>query len=54
MESKQTSPAEQEHACFHSIEKAKNVARATWLCPECGEDVSILYVLFWKATHYDV
>lgn len=44
---------EKEHDCYDFIDKAKNVARATWVCPECGKDISIQYVLYYEATHPD-
>lgn len=37
--------------CNHDIENAKHVSRATWVCPVCGEDISLLYLLWVEATH---
>ncbi len=33
------------------ISKAKNVARATWVCAKCGRDVSLQYLLWHQAEH---
>lgn len=31
--------------CDFDITTAKRVGRAHWVCPKCGDDVSLLYVL---------
>lgn len=33
--------------CPHDLEKARRVSRATWVCPLCGEDISLM-VLLWQ------
>ena len=35
----------------HDYEAAVKKARATWVCPKCGHDVSWGYVLWWEAVH---
>jgi len=30
------------------LEDAKHVGRAHWVCPKCGADVSLYYVLLWE------
>lgn len=32
--------------CLNNIDKAKWISRATWICPVCGKDVSLMYVLY--------
>lgn len=35
--------------CTKYLEEAKWVSRATWVCPACGEDVSLMYFLYRQA-----
>ena len=35
--------------CKFDISKAKKVGRAHWVCPICGFDVSMAYVLYMQA-----
>lgn len=35
--------------CYNNLEKAKYISRATWVCPICGKDVSLAYVLLQEA-----
>lgn len=32
--------------CLKNLDKAKKTSRATWICPECDQDVSLAYVLY--------
>lgn len=38
--------------CEHDLDNAKHVSRAIWICPLCGEDISLLY-LFWLEAQED-
>ena len=35
--------------CRENITDAKWVSRAKWICPKCGEDVSLMYILLKEA-----
>jgi hypothetical protein len=35
--------------CNHDLENAVPNGRAYWLCPLCGADVSLIYVLYAEA-----
>lgn len=35
--------------CNHDIANAIRKGRATWVCPLCGADISLLYVLYMRA-----
>ena len=39
------------HDCMTELEHAEYAARATWVCPTCGRDVSIEYVMLYKALY---
>ena len=34
------------NCCFKNIDKAINISRATWSCPICKADVSLLFVFY--------
>ena len=34
------------NCCFKNIAKAKRIGRANYICPVCGDDVSLLYFLY--------
>lgn len=35
--------------CWDNIDNPKHVSRATWVCPVCGKDVSLMYVMYYEA-----
>lgn len=35
--------------CLKNLPKAKRISRAKYVCPKCGIDVSLAYVLYQKA-----
>jgi hypothetical protein len=40
--------------CEHpNIDNPVYISRAKWLCPDCHEDISLLYVLFREAERYE-
>ena len=42
-----------DHDCFKTIEEAIHVSRAKWICKECKQDVSLMYVLWFQACQND-
>ncbi|MDP2682026.1 MAG: hypothetical protein Q8P28_04345 [Deltaproteobacteria bacterium] len=38
--------------CTDYISVAKWVSRAKWICPKCGHDVSLMYVLLAEADRW--
>lgn len=36
---------------YCNLTKARHVARATWVCPDCGRDISMEYLLWYEAAH---
>lgn len=38
-----------EKGCIY--DRAIRTGRATWICPECRQDISLTYVLWWEAVH---
>ena len=37
--------------CDHDFENVLHPSRAMWVCPSCGEDISIAYYLWCEVTH---
>ena len=37
--------------CLENLGNAKNVGRASWICPVCGSDVSLAYFYLQLAFH---
>lgn len=35
-----------ENCCWENIHNAKWVSRSTWICPVCGGDVSLPFIIF--------
>lgn len=33
-----------QNCCYKNLHNPKKTGRATWVCPECGSDVSLAYV----------
>lgn len=37
------------NCCLKNLDKAKRLGRARYICPKCGKDVSLAYLLYQEA-----